>query len=338
MIYADFVAEGCENNSIFDLSHPLNRDDCYYGYWYLRRLLAEHDIELNTPDVNLNNEVSFELHMDARKDVGNVPAYVLLIETPQIKPNNSRQDLLDKYRKVFTWNDDLVDGQRNIKINFRNKLTVHNTYGWAGRERLCCMISGNKSVGKVSSLELYSERVNTVRWFEQHAPHDFDLFGTGWNFPASRQGLMGRVIRVLQKKLPSQTGKIHFPSYRGRLTDKLEALQKYRFSICYENVRDLSGYITEKIFDCFFAGCIPVYWGASNINKYIPESCFIDRRKFSNHEALYQYMSSMTEPEYICYQKCIADFLTSDKARPFSTEVFAEIISNTIVSDRDGTP
>ena len=45
-------------------------------------------------------------------------------------------------------------------------------------------------------------------------------------------------------------------------------------------MRDVLGYITEKIFDSFAAWCVPVYWGASNVTDYIPEGCFIDRRKF----------------------------------------------------------
>jgi hypothetical protein len=110
-------------------------------------------------------------------------------------------------------------------------------------------------------------------------------------------------------------------------------MQQYRFSICYENVRDLPGYVTEKIWDSFFAGCVPIYWGASNITSYIPEDCFIDRRKFTSHDELYRFMVSMSESEYITYQERIEAFLVSEKARPFSAEAFSEIIVNTILKD-----
>jgi hypothetical protein len=145
--------------------------------------------------------------------------------------------------------------------------------------------------------------------------------------------LASRIVRKIKKYLPENKGKTYFSSYRGKVTSKLETMQKYRFSICYENVRDLPGYITEKIWDSFFAGCVPVYWGSSNITNYIPEDCFIDRRKFANHEELYKFMVSMTEAEYTAYQARIATFLSSEKARPFSAEAFAETIVNTIVRD-----
>ena len=62
----------------------------------------------------------------------------------------------------------------------------------------------------------------------------------------------------------------------GTLTSKNQTMQMYKFSICYENARGLPGYITEKIFDSFLAN-VPIYWGADNISKHIPDECFIDK-------------------------------------------------------------
>ena len=36
------------------------------------------------------------------------------------------------------------------------------------------------------------------------------------------------------------------------------------------------GYITEKIFNCFFARTIPVYYGSKKINRYINPRAFIE--------------------------------------------------------------
>ncbi len=330
---ASLVGHGLKHNDIFNLMSAQNRDHCYVPYCLLRKELSKSGIEINTVDLNTRKNVAFELHMDVQKNVGDIPKYVMLLESPVIRPDNLRNDMLAKYNIVFTWNDDLVDGQRYIKINHPNKIIVNDSRGWHGRNRLCCMIAGNKSVRHASPLELYSERVKTIRWFEQNAPQDFDLFGTGWDVPAARRGLMGKALGRVQRQLFSRIGNVYFPSYRGKVVSKLETFQKYRFSICYENVRDISGYITEKIFDSFFAGCVPVYWGASNISTHIPDTCFIDRRKFANHEDLYHFMLAMTESEYIAYQERIAAFLTSEQVRPFSAEFFAKTICDTIVRD-----
>ena len=46
--------------------------------------------------------------------------------------------------------------------------------------------------------------------------------------------------------------------------NKLEYMQQFRFNICPENV-DAPGYVTEKIFDAYRTGTIPVYCGSGNI-------------------------------------------------------------------------
>lgn len=332
--FADFVGGGLYDNNIFDSKSSGNRDGCFEPYLLLKDEFLTRGVVLNTSDINIARKILFALHMDAQsKEISGKPEYAVLYETPQIRPINQDKTLLAKYRRIFTWRDDLVDGQRYIKLNLPNKIVVNHARGWQGRDKLCCLISANKTVPHDSPLLLYSERVNSIRWFEQHAPQDFDLFGIGWDAPVARHGLVGRVISKVQRYIPKRKGQVFFPSYRGKVASKLDTFQRYRFSICYENVRELPGYITEKIWDSFFAGCVPVYWGASNITNYIPEDCFIDRRKFSSHEELYAFMTSMPEPEYIAYQDRIAAFLASDRAKPFSAEAFAETIVNTIVND-----
>jgi hypothetical protein len=98
-------------------------------------------------------------------------------------------------------------------------------------------------------------------------------------------------------------------------------------------VRDLPGYITEKIFDAMCAGCVPVYWGASNITDHIPAECFIDRRQFASHEELYTFMKGMSGKDYLRYQEAIRAFLSSPGVRPFSAEAFAETVVSVVVDD-----
>lgn len=43
--------------------------------------------------------------------------------------------------------------------------------------------------------------------------------------------------------------------------NKIQYLRNFKFNICPENSNS-KGYVTEKIFDSFLAGCIPIYWGS----------------------------------------------------------------------------
>lgn len=67
-----------------------------------------------------------------------------------------------------------------------------------------------------------------------------------------RPGTLGKIERKFFKKNERYLPLKPRPSYKGKVQEKQSVLKKTKFSICYENVSDLQGYITEKIFDSFF--------------------------------------------------------------------------------------
>lgn len=332
MLYANLVSPDILKNACFERDSLHSRDDGFEALVLLKERLRDVGVDLNTADIEPSCEPYFELHMNVQSPTSNATRYLLLLETGLIYPRNNRA-CFDEYRAVFTWNDDLVRDRGFIKINYPNKLVVPDVDGFASRNRFCCIIAGNKAAAVKDSRELYSERIKVIRWFEQNAPQDFDLYGTGWNLPPATPGLIGKVERRFWRCFSRLFSMNSFPSYRGRVDRKRKVLLKTRFSICYENVKEMPGYITEKLFDCFFAGCVPVYWGAHNIGEHIPSGCYIDRRQFANTEAVYEFMKAMDENTFRGYQQRIADFLMSEAVRPFGIEAFADTIVSTITQD-----
>jgi len=55
----------------------------------------------------------------------------------------------------------------------------------------------------------------------------------------------------------------------------LTIFNKYKFIFVAENSID-DGYITEKIFNCLFANCIPIYLGSHKIDYFFNKDCFIN--------------------------------------------------------------
>jgi len=326
------------DNHIFNEQDAGNRDDCYQPYIQLRDRLRQAGYDLRTPD-RLGHEVpAFQFHFNAREPQFDVPAYLLYLETDILYPSNARRDLLNRYRRVFTWNDSLVDGRRFVKVHLPNPIRIPRADGFEGRDLFCCLIAGNKVMRYPDERELYTERVRAIRWFEAHAPDEFRLFGIDWDTPPRRRGRWGKMEKRLWKGVLSRLGLRPFPSYRGTVGAKRDVLSRARFSLAYENVRDVPGYITEKIFDCFFAGCVPVYRGAGNVTDYIPADCFIDRRDFADTGEVYRRLKAMGEAEFVTYQENIVRFLGSEQARAFSSARFAETIAQGIVGDLEGMP
>lgn len=51
------------------------------------------------------------------------------------------------------------------------------------------------------------------------------------------------------------------------LADKRDGLLPYRFSVVIENSRE-TGYFTEKLVDALLCDTVPIYWGATDIEKF----------------------------------------------------------------------
>jgi hypothetical protein len=324
-------------NSLFDIDSDSNRDNSLVPFIKLKKYFLNHNVELNTSDLNIDREVDFEIHFNvyAQSNV-NIPLYLLALETPLIHPKNWDQKELSKYRKIFCWGQNIYPIDKYVPLYYPQTLVIPEVNGFSGRDRFCCLIAGNKKVAQYDPRELYSERVKTIRWFEKNAPKDFDLYGYNWHkLPPKQQKnfLLTKIENRILSKLYELIKLNPFPSYRGKIKSKRDILSQYRFSICYENARDFSGYITEKIFDCFFAGNVPVYWGADNVSKIIPSNCYIDRREFKDTADVYKFLKTMDETTYQKYQQSIREFLLSDMAKPFSDDVFAETIVSTITED-----
>lgn len=232
-------------------------------------------------------------------NLGKIPKEKLVLvmwEPPSVQPELYDPKTHALFGKIFTWDDDLVDHQKFFKMQYPALNSKIANIPPFEEKKFCTMIARRLTSGHPK--ELYSERKRAIKFFETKPDGEFDLYGYGW--------------------------KKRYKNYRGSLANKLETLKEYKFSICYENTGDIKGYISEKIFDCFAAGVVPIYLGASNIADYIPKDCFIDKRKFATYEELYQFLKAVTKEEYQSYLDRAEAFIHSEQAKVFTNEYFVE--------------
>lgn len=341
MFNVSLVADGVTNNSIFDLTHSSNRDNCNLPFHMLRNELKLKGIELSTADVLFSENVQLKVHINSKHNVEySADDVIILFETPNICPPNNDIDRISKAALVFSWNDDLVAKNDNFKkLNFPNVISEQKFHSFSERDIPYSMISGNKHLSfENDALDLYKERIKVIKWFEKNHPEDFFLYGTGWNTPPVSKGLYSKVSKkIFSSFLHPCFGVTPFPSYKGMVEAKKDIYCRTRFAFCFENVAGYKGYITEKIFDCFFSGCIPIYWGASNISHYIPDDCYIDMRNFHDFEHLYMFLSEIGESEYLAYQNRIHNYILSQDIYQFSAECFVETVVGSLLALLDRT-
>tara|TARA_Y100000389_G_C17460696_1_gene521406 strand:+ start:83 stop:1108 length:1026 start_codon:yes stop_codon:yes gene_type:complete len=332
---ASFVTPNyLNNNIIFDSMSPLNRDNVFEKYVLLRKEFELKGYDLSTSDINPIVSSDIIVYLDMPKvmpaNESVEKSFLLLHECEVIKPENFHLENHKFFKKIFTWDDSLVDNKKYFKINISNYSFQSTNVSRIpiDKKKLCILINNNKTYRH--AFELYSHRIKAIRWFEKHHPESLDLFGQGWDNYMPPNSKVNKLINIFVRyKTRLIYSRNHlYKTYMGTLTSKYKTMQMYKFSICYENARGLRGYITEKIFDSFIANCIPIYWGADNISEHIPSECFIDKRKFSSHEKLYEYISNMNETTYSTFLHAIEDFLHSSDAKPFSVDYYCKKIVN----------
>ncbi|MFS1539933.1 MAG: glycosyltransferase family 10 domain-containing protein [Candidatus Phlomobacter fragariae] len=323
------------NNKIFDLNDiVVNRDNCLFPYYMLKKRLALHGIQISTCDIvsPKNADLTFYFDYDSDKKGFSKKNYLFLFESNIIKPLGWYKEVQNKFNKIFTWDDELVDNKKYFKINFTQlfpkKKELEEVLRPFSEKKLCTLLSGNKMIQHPN--ELYSERIKIIKWFEVYHPNDFEFYGIGWNIAT----VHNKYINFILKKLKFFNKIfVNYKTYKGKVISKKEILRNYKFVICFENAKNLSGYITEKIFDCFFSGVIPIYWGAENITTHIPKECFIDYREFNSYEELFNYINRMKESEYNNYLENIKKYLLSDLSDQFKEKFLSDVIIRHVLNE-----
>lgn len=319
-------------NELFRRDSPLNRDDSLRPYILMKERLEATGIKVNTADFFLRGE-----HLSDRnvfvslggteywrrlKDRGDISLEAFfLFEPPIANPSMYRRlkEYGPHFRHVFSFSTGLgierymPPGLRLEQLYCPQPYddVINPLWNRADRKFLTAIVSNKRPLAP--GPELYSERIRAIRFFARNG--EIDLYGPYWDKP-----------------IP--THPFHFQWYfdlsfrrarKGIAESKYRTLAGYTFSICFENM-SLKGYITEKIFDCFYTGTIPIYLGAPDTRDHIPKEAFIDCSTFRSYEDLRDYLLSRTPAEKSHYRMAARDFLGSQRFRPFSSRSFLDSI------------
>jgi alpha(1,3/1,4) fucosyltransferase len=263
--------------------------------------------------------------------------YLLLLEAEAVMPEMWSEEVYSKFDKIFTWNDNLVDNKKFFKVNcpgfdpFKNPVKFSNNTQF--KKSFCVTTVSNKNSNH--KLSTYNKRLEAIRWFEKFHPEKLDFYGWDWDKYVFSGPKIFRFLNrfpFIQKILAKK-----FKIYKGPIEgSKIPIYQNYRFSLCFENTLNSPGYITEKIFDSFFAGCIPIYLGGKNlIEKHIPTNTFINYEDFSNLEEMYDFLMNLDEERQLEYIQNIENFLNSSKFFIFTNEHYKKTLLKEILNSLD---
>jgi alpha(1,3/1,4) fucosyltransferase len=300
-------------NRMLESPHSDLGDDLCYPTVYAANRLRQLGHTVNTLDMAPLGSFDAAIFYDhptfldwrfLRLIARRIPLYLFANESPMHRPDNYWRCNLWPFRTVFSWRTVWPDKPKNVAefrlpVRFLDTFTIDRT---TPRKLLCAIFSRKSSEHRN---ELYTSRMLAIRHFEKH--NELDLYGHGWDEIRPR-----------------------FHSWRGTVDRKSDVMCGYKFALAYEN-SDFPGYVTEKIFDAMFAGCIPVYAGAQDIANFIPPLAFLEARRFSTYDKMLDYMVTMSDSEYSLRLDAIESFVRGDQIKAFWPEAFAQLMLRHVV-------
>jgi len=243
--------------------------------------ISFYDLPVLLPVINFIND-----------DPTNKGRYLLLVETYNISPQNYDTSKWKQYKGIITWN-------RRLYSMHRRRFNMHLIPQFPYMKKTLVdpskLVSYEEKLGDVSLMCRYREKSEI----------EFDI-----------THLRYEAMNELNKHMHNchTYGKIEYGGdmYKGAIgyneqetepssASKIIMLNKYKFNICFENCyHDVWSYdyITEKIYDCFAAKTIPIYYGCYNTKGTIPQELFIDYRNFNSTEDLVEHLNKISPEEY----------------------------------------
>lgn len=327
-MYIDPSYEHFNSDGLFDLTDSiLNRDGQLLPFHRLRESVVMRGGRVHTADRLIKDECQDLCKVDYyslgiidrfeqifSEENARLAAFVVM-EPPVVSPNLylALPRLTEVFERVYVHNIhgdgyslDGVDVSRLRKLYWPIPHDDVLMPYWENKIRMKRVVVINGSHNPhARNREQYSLRIKAMAELSRMGA--VDLYGMGWGRWWSRSAMW----------LPYWKNRSALMSiYKGTCESKFEVLKNYEFCLCFENMW-MDGYITEKIFDCLYAGAIPLYMGAPDISKYIPEDVFVDCRKYSTWTDMWDDIVVMSSEKIEAMRMAGRNFLQSDQAKKF---------------------
>lgn len=224
---------------------------------------ATHYLSLDIKESELQDLESSQIPITSR---------VLIVQEPEVVlPANYAKKYLKQFQiRVLVGREPSVSRPTLLWPQFRPKQNISSD---SPRIATGAVMIASNHLSFIKG-ELYS-----LRRVCAFAIPSLDVFGRGWNHNKKMRFRIAAInlrdVIKYRKKISIQSLTFWFKEYEKLVhspSDKFDVLNKYKVSLVIENSKE---FLSEKLFDAFFAKCIPVYVGPKVENFGIPKNLVI---------------------------------------------------------------
>jgi hypothetical protein len=260
------------------------------------------------------------------KDLLNLPVRKILVrqEPKMVLPNNYNSKRLLNFDLIIDVGVPKENSPENVNWPQRISLDVSDQ----ATKELSKVILINSNLLSFAIDEMYSLR-RTIAYNSDQ----IDLYGYGWNC-GTKSSIRAFLIELRKFIWKPQNIKVkglryffrNQTNYKGSVENKINTMEKYRIAVVIEN--SLS-YVSEKIFDSFSAGCIPVYVGPDLTKCKIPRNLYIQAKPSKG--SIMWAIEAAQKMDYPKWFNELEEWLRSDECKTeWSEESFIIRLKNAI--------
>lgn len=125
----------------------------------------------------------------------------------------------------------------------------------------------------------------------------------------------------------------------GAVQAKMKFLNDYKFNLCFEN-SSYPGYATEKLYEAYMGGTIPIYWGSTTIECDFNKHAFLNWHDYQNDDDFMEAIINVNEtpelyeemylqPLFNSWREPFNKYLDMNRFRKwFKTNVYKGVLNN----------
>jgi hypothetical protein len=260
-----------------------------------------------------------------------IPFLLVILENQHLQPHATYRELKPLACKILTYDLDEVDGEKVFWLPYSLDIQAGRQNRELALKQARPHLLGMVNSWKKSEMpgDLYGKRNRLAIQAGKILKGEMFLAGSGWDRHMVHSL---KWQRSLAKRWPSLARRLfQWPTsaYQGVLgfgEAKLQALATCEFALVPENCSSLRGYITEKIFNALFAGCIPIYQGHPEATRWLPPEAFLPMERFRSGAQMVQFLRAMTREEREGYREAGTRFLEGKAMEFFDVHKYVDVV------------
>jgi glycosyltransferase involved in cell wall biosynthesis len=257
----------------------------------------------------------FPIEVLKRKDIKKI-AYLLEGPNSWHGHNYSYEILNEVFDNIITYWEDMLDKPKVEYFPFISRIDTNNKYHL---EIINKNRKYDKSIGlilanrpnnenyKINGIQL--QRLDYLRKTFVAAFDNITVHGQNWD-------------ELNDHKY------ITIENIKNRMIDTMDINQFYKrfnFALIVEN-NNAKNYVSEKIYDAWIAGCIPIYYGNNNkIN--LPKNCHIDIKDYESIDKVKEYIDKLSKSDIDKYYENIHNNILNILEKVSPNELCKKIIN-----------